>query len=591
MEAPTTTDHGIIRGARALALIGILAGSWVPFAEAKGRPSNRPTGSDSGNTKMSVDLRETVGALGSGDTVQVIVQTRNKPRQADFERVQSVGGTVVASDFTLIRGYVAVLPVSGLTQLVRRSEVLHVSPDRTVFALAQSSLKPTKKPDSTGRPPKDPGGPNGGAVTVAVVDSGISPNPDLTDAQNRDRVVVRETFSGAGALDGHGHGQHVAGIIAGSGAMSSTAASYRTFRGMAPGAELVSLKVLDASGVGRASGVLQALESVVANRRQRGIRIVNLSLGHPAYESFRTDPLCVAVERLVASGVVVVVAAGNDGNGGYGTISSPGIAPSAITVGALDDAGTEDPTDDRVASYSSRGPSAFDQVLKPDLVAPGDHVISLRTNGSLDERYPANRVSARDYTNDPSLADQDGAYFVLSGSSVATAAVSGAVALLLENDPSLDPPTVKARLLASARTLSQGSAGRQTLVHGMFPSPYVDATGPQTYRFGWGPESAGAGALDVAAALAATGTAVQAPSPRVLRNSLQAGALAIEEVGTLWGGTSPWSTSVLWEGSTAWVNGSLWSNTPLWSGAVLARSAESLEDELAACEGVLVNGD
>src|SRR5581483_11596945 len=184
--------------------------------------------------------------------------------------------------------------------------------------------------------------------------------------------------------DRYGHGTHVAGIIAGAPGRS---ADTRDYRGVAYGANIVSLRVLDETGAGVASDVIEAIDWAIENRRAYNIRIINLSLGAPVVQSYRDDPLCEAVERAVAAGIVVVAAAGNrgvtsDGRTVLGSITSPGNSPSAITVGALDTHGTAVRSDDTVAKFSSKGPTAFDFVLKPDVVAPGTRVVSAEASGA-----------------------------------------------------------------------------------------------------------------------------------------------------------------------------------------------------------------
>ena len=257
-------------------------------------------------------------------------------------------------------------------------------------------------------------------VGVAIVDSGIEPSIDLAG-----RIVDFYDFTGGSVrrvapFDDYGHGTHVAGLIAGTGMLSGF-----QYQGVAPGARLVGIKVLDRTGVGFTSDVVRALEFVTAFREQLGIQVVNLSLGHPVFESAVTDPLVEAVEHAVGQGLIVVVSAGNFGKNpatgetGYAGITSPGNAPSAITVGTAVTFGTVVRSDDRMATYSSRGPSWFDAIAKPDVVAPGDGLVSLAAlDGSLYTENPSLHVGAR--------------YMKLSGTSMSTAVVTGVVALVLD---------------------------------------------------------------------------------------------------------------------------------------------------------------
>ncbi len=219
-----------------------------------------------------------------------------------------------------------------------------------------------------------------------------------------------------------GHGTHVAGIIAGDGAASADPQKcYRHFYGIAPKAGLVDVRVLDKNGQTDVSTVIAGIQWVTAHKNAYGIRVLNLSLGHPVGESYTTDPLCQAVESAWKDGIVVVCAAGNNGrlnevntagldNEGwgtaYGSINSPGNDPSVITVGAMkqDPALLGDRTHDQIASYSGRGPSRLDLVLKPDLVAPGNRVISLESpHSALTTAYGgSNDIPQSTYTIKPS---------------------------------------------------------------------------------------------------------------------------------------------------------------------------------------------
>ena len=232
-------------------------------------------------------------------------------------------------------------------------------------------------------------GVTGQGVGVAVIDSGISPHAALTGKVVANVSLVTGDPSTA---DAYGHGTHIAGIIAGSGAAARNVTGLYD-GGVAPGVQLVNVRVLGADGSGLTSDVIAGIQWAVANRARYNIRIINLSLGHPVGEPAATDPLCEAVADAVQAGIVVVAAAGNAGvadNGSQilGGIMSPGNSPAAITVGALNTWGTADRSDDTVATYSSRGPTKYDLAVKPDVAAPGNKIISLEANGGyLVEEY------------------------------------------------------------------------------------------------------------------------------------------------------------------------------------------------------------
>ncbi len=312
------------------------------------------------------------------------------------------------------------------------------------------------------------------------------------------------------------------------------------------------MRVLDSNGRGTVSGVVAGIQWVIQNQAAYNIRVMNLSMGHPVGESYASDPLCQAVEAAWKSGIVVVCAAGNAGrtaaapnagarNEGYGTeygsIMVPGNDPCVITVGAMK-AESGRRADDRIATYSSRGPSRLDFVLKPDLVAPGNRVISLRCpNSTMDTQFGSvGTVPFRDYRTSASTADSP-QYFRLSGTSMAAPVVAGAAALLLQADPSLTPDAVKARLMVSADRWPQ-------------PDGTMD---PCTF---------GAGYLNIPAALGCAFTPPQpAVSPTLVRDT--SGSVCI--------GTTSWGSNVLW-GTVSDLQ-QVWGQNVLWGTSTLAASS------------------
>lgn len=219
------------------------------------------------------------------------------------------------------------------------------------------------------------------------------------------KTVSRYVYSGnfvtteTTKFDMNGHGLHVAGIIARNGNKSYGGNNTYWIRGIAPNANLISLRVLDTNGKGQDSWVISAIQAAINLKSQYNIRVMNLSLGRPVSGPCATDPLCQAVQQAWQAGIVVVVAAGNDGRNnsagtqGYGTISAPGNSPYVITVGAINTLGTLSRGDDKITSYSSKGPALFDHLAKPDLVAPGNRILSLQGPGSVPQTsYPQNDV-------------------------------------------------------------------------------------------------------------------------------------------------------------------------------------------------------
>jgi serine protease AprX len=290
--------------------------------------------------------------------------------------------------------------------------------------------------------------------------------------------------------------------------------------------------------------VIQAIDFAVANQQQLGIDIINLSLGHPIYESASTDPLVRAVERAVRAGLVVVVAAGNYGTNeqtglpGYAGITSPGNAPSAITVGAVNTQNTVSRLDDAVASYSSRGPTWFDAYAKPDIVAPGHALISdAAVHGSLYKELPTKRVWTPG-TKHPQ-------YMRLSGTSMATAVTTGVVARMLEAHNTrfqtpLTPNAVKAFLEFSALPVSGADALTQ-----------------------------GTGSLNGAGAVALASTADTSVPPKSwwLVNGVSP-TTTIAETSLPWSQTIVWGGTIVW-GTFVYYNEPAWSQTIVWGTAIV----------------------
>jgi serine protease AprX len=292
----------------------------------------------------------------------------------------------------------------------------------------------------------------GGGVTVAVLDSGVAADADLVQPDNR--ILASVNFADQRLTsDPGGHGTHIAGIVAGNGSRSGG-----EFIGIAPQANVVDVRVLGSTGSGRISSVVRGIEWVLAHRAAYNIRVINLSFGAPAHLSYRVDPMSAAVEIAWRRGLFVVAASGNGGPQ-RDTVVTPGIDPYVITVGATDDRGTLGRGDDMLAWFSAWG--SPDSNAKPDLVAPGRRIVSLRVPGSaLDTLFPERVVVA-----------QNGAtYFRLTGTSMATAVVSGAAALLLAGRPNLTPDQVKALLVGTTQPYGEDSGQ-------VLPDPIADGSG------------------------------------------------------------------------------------------------------------------
>ncbi|MDH3682789.1 MAG: S8 family serine peptidase [Acidimicrobiia bacterium] len=274
----------------------------------------------------------------------------------------------------------------------------------------------------------------GQGIDVAIIDTGVSPVQGL---HAEGKVLYGPDLSNEGelenlaTLDTYGHGTHIAGIVAGNDGVEGG------FKGMAPDARIVSVKVAGATGETHIAQVIAGIEWVVEHRNSDGlnIRVVNLSLGRDGILSSAADPLSAAVERAWDAGIVVVVAGGNRTNASGG-LDSPAVSPYVIATGALDGRAVRD----SVATWSSAGNDG----RSPDLVAPGKSIVSLRVPGStLDQENPQAVV--------------DGRFMKGSGTSQAAAVMSGSVALLLSADPSLTPDQVKYLLVENANEVDRRS--------------------------------------------------------------------------------------------------------------------------------------
>lgn len=488
-------------------------------------------------------------------------------------------GAFVYRQLPLIKAVAVRVPTKNLRQLMALPYVKHVSEDvetkKTDAFTVQSSYADVAWQQY---------GTLGSGVGVAVLDSGIRDStefetPLLKNTQGSllgglllpgKRLKASVNFTKEDANDHCGHGTHVAGILAGNGAQSFDQTKYtQTFFGAAPGANLISVKVLDKMGSGSVTQTIAALQWVVANKAKYNIRVINMSLGHPVGESYETDPLCQAVASVWKNGIVVVCAAGNNGRlnedpdptepdnegygTGYGSIDSPANSPYVITVGAMKSMdGVR--AHDRVATYSSRGPSRVDYILKPDIMAPGNRVISTqpKEDSYLAKTYPDQvGVFKRDYmkgvkSTDNNYSDQ---YFRLSGTSMAAPVVSAAVAMMLDKDPKLTPDTIKARLMLSADKWVR-------------PDGDGDAC---TY---------GAGYLNIPAALASTVVANSyAMSPSLKKGD--DGDIYIDLDPAIWGDRAMWGTGTIDDLRAIWGDRALWGNAiktgrALW-GNVMAR--------------------
>ncbi len=378
------------------------------------------------------------------ETVRVIVQKLVK--DTTLEALVARLGGVVTKDLWIINAFAAELPAGAVPKLSRAAGVRWVSLDAPVVKSGGGSCPAAAEwqnvyTDVIGAVALGEEGLNGESITVAVIDSGLRRHPDFRG--RFDKV----NFTDENLMDKYGHGTHVTGIIGGDGRVSEGA-----YVGVAPGVDILSVKVSDRHGGGTISTVVAGLQWVYDNKDLYNIRVVNMSLNSSVPESYHTSPLDAALEILWFNGVVVVVSGGNNGDDPEtGILYPPANDPFAITVGAADDMGTADISDDILAPFSAFG-TTYDGFAKPDLVAPGVDIISTMA-GEKARLYKNHSDHFIDCTNETGGKY----YFRMSGTSMAAGVVTGAVALLLQDEPGLTPDQVKHRLMATARPFGTGS--------------------------------------------------------------------------------------------------------------------------------------
>jgi serine protease AprX len=395
-------------------------------------------------TGMGAVARDASAGPGRPQPQRVIVQKRSAADPGPEAAVRRLGGQVTRA-LPIVAGFAATVPAGVVGELAGLPGVRAVTPDRRVRVqgTADSSTIRSVYPKAVNADAVWKRGVTGRGVTVAVLDTGVAPNlPDLagrlvqvTDDLTGQSAPCKNLSGELDCSDRYGHGTFIAGLVAGNGASSGG-----KWKGVAPEASILSVKAAGADGSADVSNILAAIQWVVSFKDRYNIGVLNLSLGTDSTQDWRVDPLNYAVERAWAAGMTVVVAASNNGPAPK-TITKPADDPWVITVGATDDRGTAALGDDQLPDFSGRGPTA-QGLAKPDLVAPGAHVISLRAPGStIDTQFPW-------YV--------DGSYRRGSGTSMATGVVSGVVALMLQANPGFTPDRVKYALTATARDAASG---------------------------------------------------------------------------------------------------------------------------------------
>ncbi len=410
----------------------------------------------------------------------------------------------------------------------------------------------------------------GKGVDVALIDTGVSP---VSGLDSPGKVIIGPDLSLESQaleltrLDTNGHGTFMAGLIAGHDPTLTTpysAAPASVYRGMAPDARIVSLKVGTADGGVDVSQVIAAIDWVVQHRNDNGlnIRVINLSYGTNSTQNSDVDPLSYAVEQAWANGIVVVAAAGNSGyqvGGGAPGIADPAYNPFVIAVGGSDSMATPALTDDTVGAYSASA-RCNAPCKRPDFVASGSHLQGLRVpNSYIDATSPKVVLDNR--------------YFRGSGTSESAAITSGAVALVLQKYPNMSPDQVKAFFknnafgLAGPNPLSQG-AGEINLAAMLTAGP------PSKYRQKFHPAT-GTGSLEIARGqdhLTRDGVVLSGEQD-IFGKSFNSTAMAKLE-----GSANSWSGGT-WNGNS-W-SGNSWSGSS-WSGSTWSGNSWSSDSWMGA---------
>lgn len=367
---------------------------------------------------MKKDLRQKLDISISGifdkddddNTVSVIVLVNGNNKDCVKDKLAKCG-CVVKYELDIVNGFALDAGKETLAEIAECEHVMYITSDIEA-KMCMDIARPTVGVSDTE-------GLTGKGIGIAVIDTGIYPHEDI---KNNITGFIDYVNNKKKPYDDNGHGTHCAGIIA-----SNGFASAGRYRGIAPGSDLIGLKVMDYKGEGNISNILAAMNWINNNAEAYHIKIASLSLGAGISSYAKYDPLILAAEKLWNNGITVVAAAGNDGPA-YATINSPGAGKNVITVGCSDDKKTVDPSDDTIADFSSRGPSRYTK-YKPDIVAPGVDIISLANNAN--------------------------GYVAMSGTSMSTPIISGCCALMLEKYPNLKPDEIKQKLIKNAYSLHQ----------------------------------------------------------------------------------------------------------------------------------------
>jgi serine protease AprX len=531
-----------------------------------------------GATALGPSIRPVAASAGGAPTTVIVRESAGSGTAAE-ELVSRLGGHVTRH-IGILNGFVATVNRNDVDRLRAVPGVVEVTGDAPGHLTTMvNGYDPVTDPASLYNTAETTGaraywnhGITGKGVDVALIDSGVVPINGLTAAGkvvNGPDLSFDSQVPGRLYLDAFGHGTHMAGIIAGrdDAAVPGTYGTDKTnFLGIAPDARLVNVKVADSGGAVDVSQVIAAIDWIVQHRTDNGmnIRVLNLSFGTDSAQPYALDPLAYAAEVAWRNGITVVAAVGNNGNNSMG-VSDPATDPYVIAVGAADTHGTVGMADDFVAKFSSSG----NGVRNPDLIAPGVHIAGLRNPGSTIDQYFGG------------FATVGGRFFRGSGTSQATAVMSGAAALAWEQHPDYTPDMIKRLLTRTATSLSTTTLSLLGLVTLSSPiSPTLQGSGELNLRNALGAsvsttwkqayaESTGLGTLEGSrGSLHVTSSGVTLTGERdIMGQAFDSAAMAsLEAAGQSWSG-GVWNGQT-WSGQSwsgqSW-SGQSWSGTT-WSG-------------------------
>ena len=402
--------------------------------------------------------------------VEVIAQFRAGTSESMARAIVRSHHGRVTNRLPAVNGFAVTLPAREAGALRSSTRVLNVTLNTRMHSTGVDGGRlATTYPKTVGADALWAAGITGRGVGVAVIDSGVSGAiPDFKGADGSSRIAANVVVSGATRSgDDVGHGTHVAGILAGNSFNRDLGdPAYGAYVGIAPEADLITLKVADDAGDATMVDVINALQYVVHHKVDLGIGVVNISMSSDTRASYVDDPIDAAVEYAWHSGIVVVVAAGNRGSAADAVQYPPGNDPYVISVGATDELGTPDPGDDVTAAFSSRGVTQ-DGAAKPEVLAPGAHIVApLSIGSSFQEQCPSCVVGDN--------------YFRMGGTSMSAPVVAGAAALLLQARPDLNPDQIKGLLTANTNVVRTGLGLGTAESFAVLAATTVTNTGPST---------------------------------------------------------------------------------------------------------------